>query len=178
LSLAGRAMLTTGSAWAGIVVSGTRVIYPGDSHELTVHLSNEGKTSVLVETWMDQGDPNIKPEDAQVPFTLSPPVFRLDPTKAPQQLHWKILAPVSGQDVTVQCNNPTPYAVSFNTVALQAGGKDLPTTAPSSGMAKPGETATFVMHGLKSTPAGTLAIDYQSIDDYGAMRAQVAPLNP
>ena len=243
LSLAGLAMMMAGTAWAGVVVSGTRVIYPGDSHEVTVHLSNQGKTPILVETWMDQGDPNIKPEDAQVPFTLSPPVFRLDPAKgqtlkmmytqealpqdketvfwlnvlevppkdknvaggnvlemayrtrikvffrpaglkgdpakAAQQVHWKILPPTPGQDLTVQCDNPTPYAVSFNNVVLQADGRDLlPANATRGGMAKPGETGNFVMHGLKSVPAGSLTVDYQSIDDYGAMHKQAAPLNP
>lgn len=56
---------------ASIVVSGTRVVYPGNEREITVKLSNTGKTPVLVQSWIDKGDVEARPEKIQVPFTSS-----------------------------------------------------------------------------------------------------------
>ena len=66
---------------AGVVVNGTRVIYPADKREVTVSISNTGETPSLVQAWLDAGDPHSKPSEAKVPFVLTPPLFRLDPTK-------------------------------------------------------------------------------------------------
>ncbi|ACB69053.1 Pili assembly chaperone, N-terminal (plasmid) [Burkholderia ambifaria MC40-6] len=64
---------------AGVVVSATRVVYSSDSREVSVRLTNEGGSPVLVQTWLDTGDEAAKPEALQVPFTLAPPVFRMNP---------------------------------------------------------------------------------------------------
>jgi chaperone protein EcpD len=68
-------------ATAGVVVNGTRVVYPADKREVTIGISNTGETPSLVQTWLDAGDPHSKPGEAKVPFVLTPPLFRLDPTK-------------------------------------------------------------------------------------------------
>ncbi|WP_176059460.1 fimbria/pilus periplasmic chaperone [Paraburkholderia sp. BCC1876] len=70
-----------GSAQAGVVISGTRVIYQAKEREVTVKLSNEGDAPALVQVWLDTGNPNALPDESKVPFTLSPPLFRLDPKK-------------------------------------------------------------------------------------------------
>jgi chaperone protein EcpD len=70
-----------GSAQAGVVISGTRVIYQASEREITVKLGNEGDTPALVQVWLDTGNPNALPDESKVPFTLSPPLFRLDPKK-------------------------------------------------------------------------------------------------
>lgn len=62
-------------------MSGTRVVYPADQREVSVRLTNEGESPVLVQAWLDQGDPTVKPEHISVPFTLTPPVFRMDPQR-------------------------------------------------------------------------------------------------
>lgn len=67
---------------ASIVVSGTRVIYPGNEKEVTVKLSNVGKSPVLVQSWIDRGDVSAKPEKIAVPFILTPPMNRIDPDKS------------------------------------------------------------------------------------------------
>jgi len=36
----------------------------------------------LVQSWLDEGNPNSKPGESTVPFVLTPPLFRLDPTKS------------------------------------------------------------------------------------------------
>ena len=34
-----------------------------------------------MQAWLDAGDPHAKPGESKVPFVLTPPLFRLDPTK-------------------------------------------------------------------------------------------------
>ncbi|MBF8740617.1 molecular chaperone [Pseudomonas guariconensis] len=72
-------MATT--AQASVVLSGTRVIYSTQEREVTLKLTNEGQTPVLVQSWIDDGDPNARPDRIKVPFTLTPPLFRLDAHK-------------------------------------------------------------------------------------------------
>lgn len=68
-------------AHAGVVVDGTRVVYPAAKREVTINISNSSSAPSLVQAWLDAGDPHAKPGDAKVPFVLTPPLFRLDPTK-------------------------------------------------------------------------------------------------
>jgi len=68
-------------AVASVVITNTRVIYAADAREVTVQLSNKGKQPVLVSAWIDAGNAKDRPEDAQVPFTITPPLFRMDPDK-------------------------------------------------------------------------------------------------
>ncbi len=70
------------NAAAGIVVDGTRVVYPAVKREVTINIRNPGETPSLVQAWLDAGDPHAKPGESKVPFVLTPPLFRLDPTKA------------------------------------------------------------------------------------------------
>lgn len=73
--------LSTTAAQAAVVLSGTRVIYPAAQREVTLKLTNEGHDPVLVQSWIDDGDPHATPDQVQVPFTLTPPLFRLDPAR-------------------------------------------------------------------------------------------------
>lgn len=66
---------------ASVVIGGTRVVYPAQDKEVTVKLTNEGKKPALVQVWMDDGDEKSTPDSAKVPFTISPPIFRMDPGK-------------------------------------------------------------------------------------------------
>ncbi|MGB6449628.1 MAG: fimbria/pilus periplasmic chaperone [Steroidobacteraceae bacterium] len=68
-------------AAAGIVVDGTRVVYPAEKREVTIQIRNPGNTPSLVQAWLDAGDPHAGPGDSRVPFVMTPPLFRLDPTK-------------------------------------------------------------------------------------------------
>lgn len=69
-------------AQASVVIGGTRVIYNAKDRETTVKLSNEGKMPALTQVWIDKGDPKAAPSDIAVPFTVTPPVARIDPAKA------------------------------------------------------------------------------------------------
>jgi chaperone protein EcpD len=69
-------------ATAGVVVNGTRVVYPAAKREVTISIRNAGETPSLVQAWLDAGDPHAKPGESKVPFVMTPPLFRLDPTKS------------------------------------------------------------------------------------------------
>lgn len=66
---------------ASVVISGTRIVYAQRDREVTVRLTNDGQIPALVQVWFDRGDPNADPAAVSVPFTLTPPMFRIDPTK-------------------------------------------------------------------------------------------------
>ncbi len=67
---------------ASVVIAGTRAIYQAKDRETTVKMSNEGKTPALVQAWLDDGDPKAAPSEVSVPFTITPPLSRIDPAKA------------------------------------------------------------------------------------------------
>ena len=67
---------------ASIVIGGTRVIYDANAPEVTVKLSNEGNAPALVQSWVDAGEIKSAPTDIKVPFTITPPIARIDPTKS------------------------------------------------------------------------------------------------
>src|SRR5471030_1046090 len=73
--------LTSVSAWSSVVISGTRVIYPAGQKEVTVKLDNVGNAPVLIQSWIDNGDADAKPEKISVPFILTPPINRVEPKK-------------------------------------------------------------------------------------------------
>jgi chaperone protein EcpD len=66
---------------AGVVIGGTRFVYPSQEKEVTVKLINQGRHPVLVKTWIDQGEVDASPEAIKAPFTLTPPIFRMDADK-------------------------------------------------------------------------------------------------
>ncbi|MHA4965346.1 fimbrial biogenesis chaperone [Pseudomonas extremorientalis] len=66
-------------ARAGVIMHGTRVIYPADQQEVVVRLENKGDRPALVQAWLDTGDIRSTPATVRTPFTLSPPIFRIEP---------------------------------------------------------------------------------------------------
>lgn len=81
LALGIAAFIFIGQAVAGIVVTGTRVIYPAGKKEVTVKLNNNGGSPVLVQSWIDSGDVKASPTNSKAPFIITPPVSRVDPNK-------------------------------------------------------------------------------------------------
>ncbi|HEY2752166.1 fimbrial biogenesis chaperone [Phenylobacterium sp.] len=73
--------MASGTACAGVVIGGTRVIYSEKDREVTVKVTNHGDTPSLVQAWIDAGDPKDGPDVSKAPFTLAPPLFRLDANK-------------------------------------------------------------------------------------------------
>ncbi|KTB60691.1 molecular chaperone [Pseudomonas allii] len=67
---------------AGVIINGTRHIYPERQAEITIQLTNEdGAAPRLVQAWVEPADRRTGPEDSHVPFSLSPPVFRIEAGK-------------------------------------------------------------------------------------------------
>lgn len=71
-------------AHAGIVIYGTRIIYPAENKEVMVQFMNQGNRSSLVQAWIDDGDTSLPPEKIQVPFMLTPPVAKVGANSGPQ----------------------------------------------------------------------------------------------
>ncbi|MDF2397171.1 fimbria/pilus periplasmic chaperone [Pseudomonas sp. 3MA1] len=69
------------SAQASIVIDATRLIYSAKEREVSLRLSNQGQKAALVQTWMDDGNPDAKPDDVDVPFVVMPPMARINPDK-------------------------------------------------------------------------------------------------
>ncbi|KAB2507137.1 fimbria/pilus periplasmic chaperone, partial [Salmonella enterica] len=65
------------TANAGVVIYGTRIIYPAEKNEVLVQLMNQGGRSSLVQSWIDDGDTSLPPEKIKVPFLLTPPVAKV-----------------------------------------------------------------------------------------------------
>lgn len=79
LSFAITALLAVQPAFADIVLSGTRIIYKAAQKDTTIRLENKGSTPALVQSWLDDGDPNADPSTINVPFNATPPVSRIEP---------------------------------------------------------------------------------------------------
>ncbi|MEK0042828.1 fimbria/pilus periplasmic chaperone [Escherichia albertii] len=77
-------------AHAGIVIYGTRIIYPAENKEVMVQLMNQGNRSSLVQAWIDDGDTSLPPERIQVPFMLTPPVAKVGANSG-QQIKIRIM---------------------------------------------------------------------------------------
>jgi len=70
-------------AQAGFSITGTRVIYDEADGEAIVRLQHvKGEKPVLLQVWLDDGDPDAKPGTQDLPFVLTPPVSRVDPGNA------------------------------------------------------------------------------------------------
>lgn len=62
------------AANAGIVISGTRVIYPSQQKSVGVQVRNVHDIPALVQVWLEDANG----ETDNLPFTLTPPVSRVD----------------------------------------------------------------------------------------------------
>ena len=73
--------LIASAAHASVVIGGTRVVFPAQDGEVTVRLSNQGDRPALVEAWIDRGNPQSTPDKVDVPFLITPPLFRMEAHK-------------------------------------------------------------------------------------------------
>lgn len=91
------AMLAPVLAQAGIVITGTRVIYPGEQREITVQLTNNGDVPALAQAWIDEKPDTENVAKARSPFLLTPPVARVNPGKG-QSLRIRLIEQGLPQD--------------------------------------------------------------------------------
>lgn len=62
---------------AGIIIGSTRVIYDGAKKETSVSIRNPDDKPYLIQSWLES-DKNSALENSQLPFILTPPLFRLN----------------------------------------------------------------------------------------------------
>lgn len=231
------ATLVCSQAMAGVVITGTRLVYPASQKEITVKLNNNGTRPALVQSWVDSGDVQSSPTSSKAPFVLSPPVSRIDPSKgqslrlmftganlpankesvfwlnvleippkaegpvdlnvlqmafrsrikifyrpdslpgnpteAPQQVQWKVIAAERG--FALQAFNPTAFHVSQVELTLTVGNQRYES---ENGMVGPGETKVFAVPTLKSMPGAVAQVEFNAINDYGALMPTKQPLKP
>ena len=68
-------------AFAGLVLEGTRVIYPAGESEVTVQMKNTETLPVLAQSWIDSGVKNMSPDKISSIFVLTPPINRVNAGK-------------------------------------------------------------------------------------------------
>lgn len=222
--------LLCSQSFAGVVITGTRLVYPADAKEITVKLNNNGTLPALVQAWVDTGDVKTTPTSSKAPFMLSPPVARIDankgqslrlintgtqlpknvesvfwfnlleippkpegtsdanilqmafrsrikifyrptglpgnPDDAIKQVQWKVVPAAVGKGFALQAYNPSAYFVSEVELALVSG-KQRDTS--ENGMVAPGETKQFALPSLTSAPSADAMVEFNAINDYGAL---------
>jgi chaperone protein EcpD len=78
---ASAAMLWSGLADAGIVITGSRVVYPAKEREVSIKMTNNAAEPSLVQAWVDRGDSSLTADKADGPFLITPPISRVEPKK-------------------------------------------------------------------------------------------------
>ncbi|WP_202743779.1 molecular chaperone [Acinetobacter calcoaceticus] len=73
--------LLSSSTFAGVTITGTRIIFPANQQATTVQLNNSEDRPAMVQAWLDNGDSSQIPEAGQIPFILTPPLTRLEAKK-------------------------------------------------------------------------------------------------
>lgn len=63
---------------ASVQIGTTRVIYHSTDKDVSVQVNNPGNYPVLLQSWVDEGNPEIKPENIRSPFVLTPPLTRVN----------------------------------------------------------------------------------------------------
>ncbi|MBG3035524.1 molecular chaperone [Proteus mirabilis] len=64
------------TSYAGVIISGTRVIYNEGNKNVSINVKKPDKMPYLIQSWIDDFE-----EKKQSKFTITPPLFRLNPDK-------------------------------------------------------------------------------------------------
>ncbi|WP_095147878.1 molecular chaperone [Pseudomonas sp. Irchel s3a18] len=75
------AVLWAAQAQAGIIIQGSRVVYPAKDREVSVKMTNVAKEPSLVQAWVDKGNDKQTPDKADGPFLITPPITRVEANK-------------------------------------------------------------------------------------------------
>ncbi|WP_312978495.1 molecular chaperone [Atlantibacter sp.] len=77
-SLMALCLLVNATGHSAVNVNASRVIFNQGAAQAAVDLINDGDYPVVVQAWVDDGDPRNTPDSAKAPFVVLPPVFRLN----------------------------------------------------------------------------------------------------
>lgn len=64
-------------AFASVVMTGSRIIYPSDEKSVDVKLKNNDAFPYVIQAWLDNGDEESTPATGKAPFIVTPPTFRI-----------------------------------------------------------------------------------------------------
>ncbi|HCF1748753.1 TPA: molecular chaperone [Pseudomonas aeruginosa] len=223
-------MLAAAKVSAGVVITGTRLIYPADQKEITVRLDNAGVQPALVQSWLDTGNIESTPAQSKAPFLILPPVARIDPGKgqtlrvmftdaaiaqdresvfwlnvldippspqggddlntlqmafrsriklfyrpeklvgtaseAIEQVKWRVVPARTDQRLELQAYNPSAFHVTLIELELVDGSRR---ERSEDVMISPGETRTFPLSVFKDRPGADAYVQFNAINDYGAL---------
>lgn len=67
------------SAFSGVILNGTRVIFNNGENEKSIYLTNKDNYPNLIQIWFDKGDENSSIESAEKLFLISPQIFKINP---------------------------------------------------------------------------------------------------
>lgn len=214
--------------YAGLIASGTRVIYTEGTREISLMLANTNSWPVIVQSWVDDGSGN--PSYAGAPFIVLPSVFRLQPEgmqglrivynqmplpRDRESVFWINLyeiPPVSKnmpeqsrlqlamntqlkifyrpQDLSpapenaaarlkfrtvqegdrwyVECENPTPWHISFTDIIVRHGKTERHVEREMDMMTAPFSQRRYAFSGNMSM-TGASEIEFYYVDDRGAI---------
>jgi len=65
------------SAFASVVMTGSRIIYPSNEKSVDVKLRNNDGFPYVIQAWFDNGDEQSTPATGKAPFVVTPPTFRI-----------------------------------------------------------------------------------------------------
>ena len=159
-------------ARASVVVTGTRVIYPGEAREKTVQLSNRDAFPNVVQAWVDIDAPDAPPDQADAPFLVNPAVFRMAPDSG-QTLRIVYTGQGLPGDreslfhlnvLQIPPRNGSYYA-SFASATLSVGQRRW---RLRSGMLEPRSHAEWQAETREALPPGRVRLHALLINDYGA----------
>jgi chaperone protein EcpD len=94
-------------------------------------------------------------------------------TDAIKQVQWKVVA--EGAGYALQAFNPSAFHVSLVKLALVDGSRN---DMGADGMVGPGETRLFAIPTLKGKPSSAARVEFEAINDYGALVPTQQPLKP
>ncbi|NBF06708.1 fimbria/pilus periplasmic chaperone, partial [Pseudomonas sp. Fl5BN2] len=68
-----------GFALAGVTAEKTRVVFAANTTETSLQVMNQNPYPVVVQTWVDDGEPGSTPDTTQAPILPLPAIFRMEP---------------------------------------------------------------------------------------------------
>lgn len=78
----GGLLLLGSKTYAGVIVGGTRIICDGSKKETSLSVRNPDNIAYLIQGWVDnKGSKGDENNSTEVPFIVTPPLFRLDKGK-------------------------------------------------------------------------------------------------
>lgn len=72
------ALICSNVAWSGVVAQSTRLVIHSTSQEFSLSLKNLNSYPVLVQTWIDHGEADTGPDEADPSFVVLPPIFKMN----------------------------------------------------------------------------------------------------